>query len=120
MNVALERAEASLELAEFQAVQKQVILARYPDVLSYEGFVTAMPAVRYPLAPSHPFGPPTVSGTTVTVDQMLRTPTRITRQIMNLTLQRFIARPDLRQRWRRDRRRGGLRRADHERAVPHT
>jgi hypothetical protein len=91
MNVALERAEASLELAEFQAVQKQVILARYPDVLSYEGFVTAMPAVRYPMPVSHPFGPPVVSGTSVTVEAMLNQPTRITRMVMDLTRQRFIA-----------------------------
>jgi hypothetical protein len=91
MNAALERAESTLELAEFQAVHKEVITARYPDILSYEGFVRAMPPTRYPLAPSHPFGPPVVSGTTVTVDQMLKSPTRITRMIMDITRERFIA-----------------------------
>jgi hypothetical protein len=37
-----------------------------------------------------PLGPPTVSGTTVTVDTMLNQPTRVTRRIADLTLQRFI------------------------------
>lgn len=41
-------------------------------------------------SPVHPLGPPTVSGTTVTVDTMLNSPTRITRMIMDLTLQRFV------------------------------
>jgi hypothetical protein len=40
--------------------------------------------------PVHPLGPPQVSGTNITVDTMLNQPTRITRMIMDLTLQRFI------------------------------
>lgn len=40
--------------------------------------------------PTHPLGPPTLSGTTITVDTMLNQPTRVTRMIMDLTLQRFI------------------------------
>lgn len=44
-----------------------------------------------PTAPSHPLGPPVVDGTTITVDLMLNQPTRVTRMIMDLTLQRFIA-----------------------------
>jgi hypothetical protein len=40
---------------------------------------------------AHPLGPPTVSGTTITVDTMLNQPTRVTRMILDLTLQRFIA-----------------------------
>jgi hypothetical protein len=45
-----------------------------------------------PLNPiAHPLGPPTISGTTITVDLMLQQPTRITRMLMDLTLQRFIA-----------------------------
>jgi hypothetical protein len=45
-----------------------------------------------PVAPvQHPLGPPVVSGTTITVDTMLQQPTRITRMIMDLSLQRFIA-----------------------------
>src|SRR4051812_37148507 len=40
---------------------------------------------------AHPLGPPTVSGTTISVDMMLRQPRRITRMIMDMTLQRFVA-----------------------------
>lgn len=40
---------------------------------------------------SHPLGPPVVSGSLVTVDVMLNQPTRVTRMIMDLSLQRFIA-----------------------------
>src|SRR3954469_22697122 len=40
---------------------------------------------------AHPLGPPVISGTTITVDTMLNQPTRVTRMIMDLTLQRFIA-----------------------------
>lgn len=44
-----------------------------------------------PTAPvTHPLGPPTISGTDYTVDLMLQQPTRITRMIMDLSLQRFI------------------------------
>ena len=39
---------------------------------------------------AHPLGAPTVSGTTITVETMLNQPTRVTRMIMDLTLQRFI------------------------------
>lgn len=60
--------------------------------------ITAGRAVRADRAVSaaaaavpHPLGPPTVSGTTITVDTMLNQPTRITRMIMDLTLVRFIA-----------------------------
>lgn len=38
-----------------------------------------------------PLGTPTLSGNTITVDTMLQQPTRITRRIADLTLQRFIA-----------------------------
>lgn len=40
--------------------------------------------------PSHPLGPPTVSGPNLTVDLALQNPTRITRMIEDLTLQRFL------------------------------
>jgi hypothetical protein len=40
--------------------------------------------------PSHPLGPPEVSGNLITVDTMLEQPTRITAMIMDLSLQRFI------------------------------
>lgn len=41
--------------------------------------------------PVHPLGAPSVSGTTITVDLMLNQPTRITKMISDLTLQRFVA-----------------------------
>lgn len=44
-----------------------------------------------PAAVPHPLGPPVVSGTNITVDLMLQQPTRITKMIMDLTLQRFVA-----------------------------
>src|SRR4051812_12527044 len=40
---------------------------------------------------AHPLAPPTLSGTLITVDTMLNQPTRITRMIMDMTLQRFVA-----------------------------
>lgn len=40
--------------------------------------------------PAYPLGPPSVSGQLVTVDMMLNDPTRITRMISDITLQRFL------------------------------
>lgn len=40
---------------------------------------------------AHPLGAPTVSGTLMTVDIALQAPTRVTRTLMDLTLQRFFA-----------------------------
>ena len=51
----------------------------------------AIEAQTYPNPVAHPLGPPTVSGTTITMDIALNTPTRITRTLMDLTLQRFFA-----------------------------
>ena len=45
----------------------------------------------YPMPTSHPLGPPTVSGTNITVETMLAQPTRVTRMIMDLTRERFVA-----------------------------
>jgi hypothetical protein len=45
--------------------------------------------VANPIA--HPLGPPTVTGATITVDSALKSPTRVTRTLMDLTLQRFFA-----------------------------
>jgi hypothetical protein len=39
----------------------------------------------------HPLGTPSISGTTFTVDMALNAPTRVTRTLMDLTLQRFFA-----------------------------
>ncbi|HKV43863.1 MAG TPA: major capsid protein [bacterium] len=51
----------------------------------------AIEAQTYPNPVAHPLGPPTVSGTTMTVDLALQSPTRVTRSLMDLTLQRFFA-----------------------------
>jgi len=56
-------------------------------ILSYE----SMSKLSFAQAVEHPLGPPTVSGTSYTVDIALNQPTRITQMIMDLTLQRFIA-----------------------------
>jgi hypothetical protein len=58
-----------------------------PGILRAAGAIEA--AVSNPVA--HPLGPPTVSGTTITVDTALNSPTRVTRTLMDLTLQRFFA-----------------------------
>ncbi|TAK32341.1 MAG: hypothetical protein EPO40_03160 [Myxococcaceae bacterium] len=43
-----------------------------------------------PTPVAYPLGPPTYSGNTLTVDNALQQPTRITRRIADLTLQKFI------------------------------
>jgi hypothetical protein len=58
------------------------------------GIVSAGRAIRAstfgnPVA--HPLGPPSISTTLVTVDLALKQPTRVTRTLMDLTLQRFFA-----------------------------
>lgn len=46
---------------------------------------------QYPNPVQHPLGAPTVSTTTFTVDMAVNAPTRVTRSLMDLTLQRFFA-----------------------------
>lgn len=76
--------------AGFKPIESHPVeFGQWDGILSYEGFVTAMPAL--PMPTSHPLGPPTVQGNVVVVDTMLRQPTRITRMIMDLTTERFIA-----------------------------
>jgi hypothetical protein len=58
-----------------------------PGILRHSGVVEAQ--VANPVA--HPLGPPTISGTTYSVDLALQQPTRVTRTLMDLTLQRFFA-----------------------------
>lgn len=65
-----------------------VTFDRFEDFKNYEGFVSA---AALPITTSHPLGPPTIVGNTVVVDTMLRQPTRITRMVMDLTQERFIA-----------------------------
>jgi hypothetical protein len=68
---------------------KHVLDYERPDwIAASEGVIMAAPNTG---AVVNPLGPPTVSGTTITVDLMLNQPTRITRLISDLTLQRFFA-----------------------------
>lgn len=48
-----------------------------------------MPVTPNPVL--HPLGAPVINGSEITVDMMLQQPTRITRMIADMTLQRFIA-----------------------------
>lgn len=54
------------------------------------GTIRAANEVRYPLQTAYPLGPPTVTGRTINVDTMLNQPTRITRMISDLALQKFL------------------------------
>jgi hypothetical protein len=65
---------------EFATVGDQLVLRSGDQVLA-----------NIPAQVAHPLGPPTVSNTSITVDTMLNQPTRITRMIMDMTLQRFVA-----------------------------
>lgn len=58
-----------------------------PGILRAAESVEAV--VANPVA--YPLGPPTVSGTTYSIDLALNAPTRVTRVLMDLTLQRFFA-----------------------------
>lgn len=64
-----------------------VWLPGQPGILRASGSLAAQ--VANPVA--HPLGPPTITGTTITVDTALNSPTRVTRTLMDLTLQRFFA-----------------------------
>lgn len=66
----------------------------YKRALRDRGLIAArsyIAAMANPAAVAHPLGPPTVTGTTITVDTMLKQPTRVTNMLMDLTLQRFLA-----------------------------
>jgi hypothetical protein len=60
---------------------------------SHLGIVSAGEAVNasFQNPVQHPLGIPTISGTTMTVDMAVNAPTRVTRTLMDLTLQRFFA-----------------------------
>lgn len=58
-----------------------------PGVLVAGDAITAL--TQNPV--QHPLGIPTVTGTSMTVDLALNAPTRVTRTLMDLTLQRFFA-----------------------------
>lgn len=83
-----ERAKAIAFVKEAQKRGLKPVLLSNGQVVMAQG-VSPVALESAPVA--HPLGPPTVSGNKVTVDTMLNQPTRITRMIMDLTLQRFIA-----------------------------
>lgn len=76
----MSRSQLLKKRAEIRAMVDQLVTEETRTVLA--GGVDS---------PVHPLGPPTVSGANITVDMMLNQPTRITRMIMDLSLQRFVA-----------------------------
>lgn len=97
-----------MRIERFQEVHDEIVSSRIPaleqrretaDLLSRIGIseVSIDPDSGLPMlmaggdsVPSHPLGPPTLSQNQITVDLMLNQPTRVTRMIMDLSLQRFI------------------------------
>jgi hypothetical protein len=63
------------------------------ELLRQSGFVRTGEVVKALTANpvAHPLGAPTVSGNVILVDTALKSPTRVTRTLMDLTLQRFFA-----------------------------
>lgn len=90
MSALLDTIEETQEMApvEEQRVyfdpELQIISGMY--VAEYDEDIIA----QFPVQ-AHPLAPPTVSTTLYTVDLMLRQPTRVTRMLMDLTLQKFVA-----------------------------
>jgi hypothetical protein len=58
-----------------------------PGIIGHDGCLRAS---TFPAAVAHPLGPPTVTTTFINVDLALQQPTRTTRTLMDLTLQRFF------------------------------
>jgi hypothetical protein len=59
-----------------------------PGILYADGEIEAS---TFPNPVAHPLAAATVTGTTMTVDLAVNAPTRVTRTLMDLTLQRFFA-----------------------------
>lgn len=83
-----ERGPIIRAVAEAEKRGLRPVLLKNGKVVMAAGF---NPIAADVASTAHPLGPPSVSGNNVTVDTMLQQPTRITRMIMDLTLQRFIA-----------------------------
>lgn len=66
---------------------EDIVIPGQPGIMSAGELVQA----QYVNPVAHPLGPPTISTTTMTVDLALQQPTRITRTLMDLSLQRFFA-----------------------------
>src|SRR5574343_628975 len=79
--------------ARQEILTELVVASHTPSVANIgRGIVSARNSITaVGAAVQHPLGPPTVSGTDITVDQMMNQPTRVTRMLMDLTLKRFLA-----------------------------
>lgn len=84
-----EKPEAILRDAQRIAESRSDIIEGYRK-LQAAGY-SGLPIMGAEDAPVHPLAKPSLSGNRITVDLMLNNPTRITKMIMDLTLQRFIA-----------------------------
>lgn len=101
----LLQAKRSVRVQHYTTTRYRAVARAAEALKDFEGFVNlpgdngiiksagkvSAAAVAYPVAPGHPFGPPKKVGNVITVEQMLKTPTRINRMIMDLTAERFIA-----------------------------
>lgn len=67
-----------------------VFIPEQPGIVASDGSLEAA-VPSYPNPVQHPLSAPTISTTLYTVDLALKQPTRVTRTIMDLTLQRFFA-----------------------------
>jgi hypothetical protein len=85
--------EFDLIVADFMPAYERITFEPEFTVIDglYIGYGGEPVLAQVPAQIAHPLGPPTVTGTTITVDTMLRQPTRITRFIMDISLQRFVA-----------------------------
>lgn len=85
----LELARAIAQESERVTVDQQwVSVPGQPGILYA---ADAIQASTFMNPVQHPLGPPTVTTTTMTVDLAVNAPTRVTRTLMDLTLQRFFA-----------------------------
>lgn len=82
INAVEARKRSTLHIPKFHVVEGT------EGLRAAKSFVAAS---TQPAQVAHPLGPPTVSGTKITVDMYLNQATRITRMISDLSLQRFIA-----------------------------
>ena len=90
MSQLLDVIEETAELVDSRKLRVSVD----PDLVLHAMFVGEADEpvmANLPAQIAHPLAPPTVSGTSITVDTMLKQPTRITRLLMDMTLQRFVA-----------------------------
>lgn len=79
--------EAGLHQDPLSAASGLTVVEGYEGIKAARAYVAAS---TLPSQTAHPLGPPTISGTRITVEMMLNQATRITRMISDMSLQRFI------------------------------